>query len=163
MFVLKFQQPRTRVKVKESCLTASFQDSVPPTVLHLDLSRNPIMTMTVKPEAAEWALKLSLPHGEHAPTILFRQREDAEAAYQALHSGLVRREWLPSGFTRALGTTLAVITTILLVAFLVLMVVGWGKSVPTAGGDLSAINKKPAQMQNGVPQSADDILQLPSP
>ena len=164
MFVLKLQQPHTRVKINGTGLAASFSESVPPTLWHYDLAHNPGLMLSVQEESGQWALKLRSVRGEQTVIAHFRQQEAAEAAYQALQSALTRRELVPQGIARAIGLTAAVMVTVAIFIIVFLSVLSGGKqSAAVNSSDIATAFKKPVELQHGVPQSADDILQLPNP
>lgn len=164
MFVLKLQQPRTRVKVSGTGLVASFTESTPQTLWHCDLAHNPGFTLGVHEESGAWVLKVRSARGDQTVIAHFRQHEAAEAAYQALQSALTRREFVPQGMMRAVGLTAAVMATAAIFIIIFLSLISGGKqSSAVNSADIAPEVKKPVELQHGVPQSADDILQLPNP
>jgi len=164
MFVLKLQPPRTKVKIKGTGLSASFAESIPPTLWHCDLANHQGFVLSVQEEGTEWALKQRSNAGHQTIIAHFRHKEAAADAYQALQHSLTRREWLSHGIARAIGMTMAIMLTIGIVILLFASLFGGGKTPATlSGADLPSGLRKPTELQHGVPQSADDILQLPSP
>lgn len=156
MIVLSLQTPRTRVKITGGSLIASFSESQPPTVWKLDLKKNHSFAVTLLEREGKWVIGTNSGKDEFTPMVLFNHREDAAEAYEHIQKAMMRTPWVPvRGYWK-----LVVGLIVLLGLFYVL------SNVFTGSGSAPEIVPGVAQapiVKHGVPQSADEILQPPSP
>lgn len=159
MFVLTFRKPHTRIKQTATKLVASFEDSHPPTIWQIDLDKGHSFTITLQEQAGGWVLGQSLAKGEFTPAVHFQNHEAALAAYAVLQQAMMRSTFFKLGWlVRPLGITVAII----LLGYL--LVTGIAFLLRDLDSNVSPSNAVQApEFKHGVPQSADDILQLPSP
>jgi len=150
---------QTKVTCDGSTLTASFNAANPPLIWRFDLERNHSFTLALHGENSEWELGVTSPKGEFYPIVHFAAREDAEEAFTRVECALSRRR-MPLGFMVRvlLGFLVGVLAITGGVAGFGYYASHKGQSTPINQAGMQALG---ANMQEGVPLSADDVLKVP--
>ena len=151
---------KTETKCNGMMLTVGFHAANPPLIWRFDLERNHSFTLALQGEEGDWELGVTSPKGDFYPVVHFLAREDAEEAFAKVEKILARKRGAASYIFKAL---LAV------AGFAALVVLGIGLFVyhishmplPAFPHVTSAAPPALIRPQEGVPQPADQVLQVP--
>lgn len=148
------------VKYVGSNLVASFSRATTPLVWTFDLDRNHSFTLSLRGEGENWELGVTSFKGEFDVVATFQHKEDAELAFQKIQKALMkrRRTWLGR---IGRGLLYLVLTGIILV---VAFIIFQKYAIEHAMMNLPMLPPvhPPAEMQDGIPLPADDVLKPPS-
>jgi len=145
-------------------LVVSFQTCSPALIWHLDLDKNPNVTLSLREVDGEWELGYTPAQGAFISVVRMDDREDAEAAY-----GLIEKTLLCGLHDVSFGH---IMKNFFL--FLILLAFVWflgsfmtssashkkeeqAKPAVTSEKEI-ALPQDPSEMRNGVPLNADDVL-----
>ena len=147
---------KTEARLKGSMLTVGFYSAKSPLIWRFDLDRNHSFTLSLQGEEGDWELGVTTPKGDFSSIAHFDEREDAEDALVKVEKSLASK-W---GGT---ALVLKVVALVALVAVGIVLAVGLYGFIVSQQPSSSAVGKAgaPAQMRDGVPLSADDVLQPP--
>ncbi|MGB9152046.1 MAG: hypothetical protein WCD70_03050 [Alphaproteobacteria bacterium] len=154
---------KTEVKCSGMMLTAGFHAANPPLIWRFDLERNHSFTLALQGEEGDWELGVTSPKGEFYPVVHFLAREDAEEAFIKIEKVLSRKRGPMSYIIKALLAVAALACLVVLGMSLFVYYVA-NKSLLPMMPRLTSAHPPLMQLQppqDGVPQSADDILQAP--
>jgi hypothetical protein len=156
---------KTQVKCSGMTLTAGFHAANPPLIWRFDLERNHSFTLALQGEEGDWELGVTSAKGDFYPVVHFLAREDAEDAFAKIEKALSRKRgtasYLLKAFLIVVGLAVAVVFGVIFFASYLMH---------EATHPMASILKKPTSMyappavvqpQEGVPQSADEVLQPP--
>ncbi len=163
------------------CLVASYKESTPPVVWQFDLEKMGSHAVTLREKDGEWELGLLLPQGVFTPIAHFDERRQAEEAYAATQKTLLRDA---SPFKNNWWRRLLMFLGVLFIGFFVMTFFSApiteeqlallraqaqksASTIPTKAGSLSSAPVVPTplapkEIRNGVPMSADDVLEPPA-
>lgn len=168
---------KTKAVCENNALVVSFNNAEPPLIWRLDLERNHSFTLSLQGEAADWDLGITTAKGEFYPIARFAEREDAEDSLARVNTVLSRNRAYGSVVFKSIIAVL-IFATIILVgipvgAFYLMRdatgvlssSMGMGamsSAVGGAAGFAGGGSLAPSvTIQEGVPMSADDVLEAP--
>jgi hypothetical protein len=150
------------VHVAGSTLVATFANANPPLIWKFDLARNHSFTIALHGEDGDdWELGVTSPKGEFYPVARFASREDADEAFFKLQKGLAKSQIsLPKRILKII-----LLVALGLGAFILLLNILRSYAIHSAlesnFARMPSAQMAPAAIKEGVPQSADDVLQAP--
>ena len=137
-------------------LVASFPTANPPLIWRFDLERNHSFTLALQGENSDWEFGVTSPKGEFYSIAHFQSREAAEEAFAKTQKALMsKRATLLWTITKYL-IGLVLFAFVLFVSFVLIMKLKLPHTSMAMPSGLSL-----QQPQQGIPQSADDILKAP--
>jgi hypothetical protein len=154
---------KTEATSNGSMLIVGFHTATPALVWRLDLERNHSFGLSLQGEEGDWELGITSPKGDYAPVAHFAAREDAEDALAKVEQALSKKVRTGS----IIGKVFIAIAAA--AAFVVFSMFLFGLFLNHRTGDLvAAMRASPppgaaalVAPQEGVPQSADDVLRPP--
>lgn len=150
---------KTEAKLQGSMLTVGFHAAKAPLIWRFDLKANPSFTMSMQGDEGDWELGVTLPKGDFFPVAHFTEREASEEALYKVEKAL-------SNKGRAVNAVLKAVALVGILAVAIALVVAINLVVPprphqASVGTETVPVQAPAAAKDGVPQSADDVLQPP--
>jgi hypothetical protein len=151
---------KTLAKIKGSTLTVGFHSAKSPLIWRFDLDRNHSFTFSLQGDEGDWELGVTSVKGDFSPVAHFDEREDAEEALDIVEKTLSRKGSGTTLVLKALGYVGLLAASTALVVFIIATALTHRAHDPHAA--LTANPSHPVvQEQDGVPMSADDVLQPP--
>jgi hypothetical protein len=150
---------KTEAKCNGSMLTVGFHNANPPLIWRFDLERNHSFTLALQGEDSDWELGVTSPKGDFYPVVHFAAREDAEEAFGKVEKALSVKKAAKSVLAKAFSILLGVIILIGLgfglFVFIMSHKFGGAQTAQTMTGPA------PADIREGIPLPADDVLKPP--
>jgi len=149
---------KTEAKCNGMMLTAGFHGANPPLIWRFDLERNHSFTLALQGEEGDWELGVTSPKGDFYSVVHFLAREDAEEAFAKIEKILSRKQSAISCILKSLLIVLGLAGTVILG---VILFAHYINGHPTTPPTFRPMSGQPTIQREGVPQSADDVLQPP--
>jgi len=156
MLFLNLQKP-VQAKLVGSTVVAAFRNSNPSIVWKFDLERNHSFTLALQGEEDDFELGVTSSKGEFYSVARFASREEAEEALLAIQKVLMKKKW--SRLRTVLTGAVGLFAIIVVYSFLNNLA---GHTVLRKAPVNTSAPNQPAQIENGVPMPADQVLQPPS-
>ena len=149
---------KTEARCSGTMLTVGFHTATPPLVWRFDLERNHSFTLSLQGDEGDWELCITSPKGDFYPVVHFAAREDAEEALEKVEKALARKKGSCSLLTKALG--FLGVLAVLVVIGVILYGISANNALKQMSSSLTGSTSSPT-VEQGVPLSADDVLQPP--